>query len=35
MTILTAEGNWIGQLYNCYIIVDGVFIIPIVDDARP
>jgi hypothetical protein len=34
MTILTAEGNCIGQLDNCYVIVDGVFIVLAVDDAK-
>jgi hypothetical protein len=33
MTILTAEGNWIWQLDDCYIIVDGVFIVLIMDDT--
>jgi len=33
MTILTIEGNWRGQPDKCYIIVDGVGVVLIVDDA--
>jgi hypothetical protein len=35
MTILTIEGNCIGQLDNCYVIVDGVRVVLLVDDAGP
>jgi len=35
MTKLTSENNFSGQLDNCYIIVDGVFVVLIVDNAGP
>jgi hypothetical protein len=35
MTILTGEDNWGGQLDNCYVIVYGVWVVLIVDDAGP
>ena len=33
MTILTIEGNCRGQPDNCYVIVDGAFVVLRVDDA--
>jgi len=35
MTKLTSGNNFSGQLDNCYIIVDGVFVVLIVDNAGP
>jgi hypothetical protein len=33
MTVLTAEGNWRGQLDNCYVIVDVGWVVMIVDEG--
>ena len=35
MTILTTEGNWRGQLDNCYVIVDSAWVVLSVDDSGP
>jgi hypothetical protein len=33
MTILTSEGNIREQLDKCYVMVDGVFVVPREDKA--
>jgi hypothetical protein len=33
MTILTSALHFIGQLDKCYVIIDGVWIVPVVDTA--
>jgi len=34
VTVLTSEGNYIGQPDNCYVIVDGVIVVQRVGDTE-